>query len=205
VITGKARRHPELTGNHLRMSRYNRPGCDRKYRDKHSLNYHRKSHTGEKDFMCSFMGCGKRFIGRSDMKKHESTHNAVKPYKCSWPGCGRSFVQKRYLALHNLKHTGERPFPCDWPGCEWRSFTPHEQAKHKKTHTGERPFPCERCERRFADESNLKAHLRTVHEGQKNHVCDYAGCGKKYTVRRTLLIHRLKAHPTTINASIVIV
>ena len=57
---------------------------------------------------------------------------------------------------------GERPYPCDWPGCEWRSFTPHEQAKHKKTHTGERPFPCDRCERRFADESNLKAHMRTV-------------------------------------------
>ncbi|CAG2110621.1 unnamed protein product [Medioppia subpectinata] len=188
-------RHRRVIHGQQRIFQCDWPGCDRRYRDKHSLNYHRKSHTGEKEFMCSFPECGKRFIGRSDMKKHESTHNAIKPYKCSWPGCGRSFVQKRYLSLHNLKHTGERPFPCDWPGCEWRSFTPHEQAKHKKTHTGERPYPCERCDRRFADESNLKAHLRTVHEGQKNHQCAYPGCGKKYTVRRTLLIHQMKAHP----------
>lgn len=99
-------RHRRVVHGQQRSFLCDWPGCDRRYRDKHSLNYHRKSHTGQKDYMCSHPGCGKTFIGRSDMKKHESTHNAVKPFKCSWPGCGRSFVQKRYLALHNLKHTG---------------------------------------------------------------------------------------------------
>ena len=53
-------------------------------------------------------------------------------------------------------------------------------------------YVCEKCNQRFRDSSNLKAHIRRVHEGEKNLVCTY--CGKLFFDNHGLKVHVEKVH-----------
>lgn len=68
-------------------------------------------------FPCPFQGCNYVAKYRSNLWDHKKTHTGEKPYVCTWPSCTMRFSQTHQLKLHLRSHTGERPYVCDWPGC----------------------------------------------------------------------------------------
>ena len=105
---------------------------------------HKRTHTGEKPFVCDRPGCEAAFTESGDLAKHKRTHTGEKPFACDHPGCEAAFSISGNLVTHKRTHTGEKPFPCDHPGCvaafaqsgalnvHKRVHTPEGQAKHKK-------------------------------------------------------------------------
>lgn len=68
-------------------------------------------------FPCPFQGCKYIAKYRSNLWDHKKTHTGEKPYVCNWPSCSMRFSQTHQLKLHLRSHTGERPYECEWPGC----------------------------------------------------------------------------------------
>ena len=51
--------------------------------------------------------------------------------------------------------------------------------RHIKTHyEGQRNYNCDSCGKSFSESSSLKQHLNSIHEGQNNYKCDF--CGKSF-------------------------
>ncbi|CAB0033920.1 unnamed protein product, partial [Trichogramma brassicae] len=69
-------------------------------------------------------------------------------------------------------------------------------------HEGRKDFACDKCEKKFAQKSDLMKHQRTVHEGRKDYACDQ--CEKKFGDRDEVLKTRLckRSSDTMINASL---
>ena len=58
-------------------------------------------------------------------------------------------------------------------------------------HTGKKDFQCDRCEKKFAQKSDLKRHVLT-HTKLKAHGCDI--CYKKFSLKHNLDIHFRTVH-----------
>ncbi|XP_069779069.1 zinc finger protein 367-like [Narcine bancroftii] len=61
--------------------------------------------------------CNRVFPREKSLQAHKRTHTGERPYVCDYPSCGRAFVQSGQLKTHQRLHTGEKPFICSEPGC----------------------------------------------------------------------------------------
>lgn len=64
------------------------------------MQYHMRSHTGEKPFSCPF--CSYRAAQKTHLKTHMRTHTGEKPYACSL--CDFRAAQTGNLKKHMAKH-----------------------------------------------------------------------------------------------------
>ena len=65
--------------------------------------------------------------------------------------------------------------------------------KHIKTfHEGHKDHNCESCGKSFSKAGTLKDHIQTVHEGHKDHKCE--SCGKSFSEAGTLKKHIYTIH-----------
>lgn len=82
------------------------PGCGKAFAISSSLTIHKRTHNGDKPFVCSY--CGKGFVEASNLTKHVRTHTGERPFACNHPGCGRAFSRPDQLKRHMLVHEAGR-------------------------------------------------------------------------------------------------
>ncbi|XP_008492610.2 zinc finger protein 367 [Calypte anna] len=61
--------------------------------------------------------CNRVFPREKSLQTHKRTHTGERPYLCDYPDCGKAFVQSGQLKTHQRLHTGEKPFVCSENGC----------------------------------------------------------------------------------------
>ncbi|NXR12511.1 ZN367 protein, partial [Semnornis frantzii] len=61
--------------------------------------------------------CNRVFPREKSLQAHKRTHTGERPYLCDYPDCGKAFVQSGQLKTHQRLHTGEKPFVCPENGC----------------------------------------------------------------------------------------
>ncbi|KAJ6877858.1 hypothetical protein NC651_030566 [Populus alba x Populus x berolinensis] len=112
--------------------------------------------------------------GRPPEKLHQASLNHVpvefeRPFKCLFDDCHASYRRKDHLTRHLLQHEGKL-FRCQM----------------------------ENCNREFVYPSNLKRHVRELHDesspsssfgGEKQHACQEPGCGKAFRYPSKLRKH----------------
>lgn len=64
--------------------------------------------------------CGRVFPREKSLQAHKRTHSGERPYVCDFPNCGKAFVQSGQLKTHQRLHTGEKPFQCTVIDCTTR-------------------------------------------------------------------------------------
>nr|CAD7392803.1 unnamed protein product [Timema cristinae] len=102
---------------------------------KTSMTIHRRRHLGKTSFQCDL--CDKAYYKKCELEQHKYVHNTSKPYQCDV--CGASYMQKHTLWQHTQsKHSADAPqFPC--PHCGRLYIFKSKLKSHIKTHLGFRP------------------------------------------------------------------
>ncbi|KAM8865174.1 zinc finger protein 367 [Synchiropus picturatus] len=77
--------------------------CNRVFPREKSLQAHKRTHTGERPYLCDYPNCGKAFVQSGQLKTHQRLHTGEKPFVCSEKGCGNRFT-------HANRHCQKHPY-----------------------------------------------------------------------------------------------
>ncbi|XP_044001934.1 zinc finger protein 236-like isoform X2 [Aphidius gifuensis] len=83
--------------------------CQKEFKKPSDLFRHRRVHTNEKPFKCTYINCNISFALKSTMKAHERTHNSIKKYSCTM--CDKTFSCTASLNSHIKTHL--KPYKCE--------------------------------------------------------------------------------------------
>ena len=139
--------------------------CNKVYANDECLKLHvKRQHKFLENLPCNF--CEKKFKHKDILYKHiKVVHEKV---ICSI--CGKKltpqYLENHMASVHSIKYTDKTLFLkceiCDKPFAgKWYLN------KHMNIHTGATKYKCRYCEKDFTDDSNKRAHERSVHEGKK--------------------------------------
>ena len=72
-----------------------------------------------------------------------------------------------------------KEFFCETCGNSYKSKT-NLRLHIKSIHEGKKDHKCDACNKSYIDISSLKKHVRIFHEGRKDYIC--SECGKAFSV-----------------------
>ncbi|KAF9661601.1 hypothetical protein SADUNF_Sadunf19G0085800 [Salix dunnii] len=145
-----------------------------------------KSNTCEK--------CGASFKKPAYLVQHMQSHSLEVPGHA-----GRPPEKLHQVSLDHAPVEFERPFRCSVDDCHASYRRKDHLTRHLLHHEG-KLFKCEleNCDRKFVYPSNLKRHVRELHDesspcssggGEKQYVCQELGCGKAFRYPSKLQKH----------------
>ena len=127
-------------------------------------------HNKDKPYRCA--DCTKAFSTKQHLDDHRRTHTGEKPYPCTWPGCPQAFALQSNLTAHLLVHvhTGDKPYKCtaDTAKCTKAYASKRELLNHVAAwHNGEPRWQCPHaeCGEWFNSSSDRSLHVQKAHQG----------------------------------------
>ena len=122
--------------------------------------------------------------------KNQFTESKV---ECTEKECGKTFANQNYLVAHKRIHTDEA-LVCTVDAMKF--LTKQALQRHMIIHSGEQPFQCAVCGNKFAQPSNMRTHVKTVHKYSvgmnRANKCEY--CGEAHSSVVSLHHHLLEEH-----------
>ena len=132
--------------------------CPTVFSTKRGRTHHESRLHGEKTVKCD--QCDEMFTSESCKNEHISKRH-TKEKKLICPHCGEGFHLYNSFNAHVLRHTDSRQHPCEECGKSY--FLDRVLKTHMKTHT--LPYKCDQCDVRKGTLSDLKNHIRKIHDG----------------------------------------
>ena len=147
-----------------------------------TLNQHKKLVHGDNPvFECNV--CGKTFKRKGDLNVHIKNHDNEPQFECR--PCKKKMYKKTNLERHQEKFCktidkSNLQYQCT--KCPKKFFAERGRDRHEQLHD-ESPVQCPVCHE-FRSKSNLKSHIRVVHQQIKPFEC--VPCDMKFAEQHTL-------------------
>ena len=196
------------------------PGCGQGFATGQRMRNHRKRHEEKEQLKCTgYPPCEQVFRKPETLQRHiASVHLKDKPYACDHVDqetgefCGRKFNQPHSLSQHfEREHSGNRfwcticspngtesvtddtgPVGVQEIGVGYATYG--QLQEHIKI---EHPPTCTECGYMSTSAAQLRAHIDIEHgtlEERRNFVCDSADCGRSFTSKGNLMVHKKSVH-----------